>query len=160
MITSRIQQSGFTLTEALVSIAILSIGFVGMYSALAAAERSLGKTFELYSLTHSANSVIEDANTDRENAVAIEGLPLAQPVSIVPGKENESRRLERERKKWEKLFKKNKLEALPVKNKEMDLDDNGVIDTIDSQKIVIEMAGKQGASVKFERIHRAAGDGQ
>jgi prepilin-type N-terminal cleavage/methylation domain-containing protein len=150
----RSKQAGFTLTEAMVSIAVLSIGFVGMYHVLAGAERSLGKTFEIYDLAHSANSVIEDVNTDRENVTRIESMPLDQPIVIVIGEEDRARRLDRERERWREKFRKYELDLLPVKSIPMDLDESGVIDLKDSQKIVVEITGLRGTKINFERIHR------
>ena len=43
---TRISKNGFSLIEAVVSIAIVSIGFVGIYSVFVVAEKSFAKTFE------------------------------------------------------------------------------------------------------------------
>ena len=44
--SARISKDGFSLMEAVVSIAIVSIGFVGIYSVFVVAEKSFAKTFE------------------------------------------------------------------------------------------------------------------
>jgi len=45
-VSTRISKDGFSLMEAVVSIAIVSIGFVGIYSVFVVAEKSFAKTFE------------------------------------------------------------------------------------------------------------------
>ena len=57
-------RDGFTLMEAVVSIAIVSIGFVGIYSVFVVAEKSLGKTFEKNRLILTASSMVEDIASD------------------------------------------------------------------------------------------------
>jgi len=60
------KQDGFTLTEAIVSVAVLSIGFVGLYAAIAGADRSLARTHEKHRLIYAADCFVETLNSDRE----------------------------------------------------------------------------------------------
>jgi len=61
------REDGFSLMEAVVSIAIISIGFVGIYSVFVVAEKSLAKSFEKNRLMVTASSMVEEISSDQDN---------------------------------------------------------------------------------------------
>jgi len=144
-------RSGFTLVEAVVSIAIVSIGFVGIYSVFVVAEKSLAKTFEKNRLILTASSMIEDIGSAQANLQDFKEMDLDKDVNL-DNAEQETK-LNRIRKKW-----KNRLGN--AKHKDTDeaptkLKDFLVGQGEDQQDLLtIEMEGKQGTEVTFHRLFR------
>ena len=64
--------------EAVVSIAIVSIGFVGIYSVFVVAEKSFAKTFEKNRLILTVSSMIEDIGSDQANINDFKDMSLDQ----------------------------------------------------------------------------------
>ena len=94
-------RDGFTLIEAVVSIAIVSIGFVGIYSVFVVAEKSFAKTFEKNRLILTASSMIEDIGSDQININDFRDMNLDRTDDLYDDLEKE-RRLNKIRKKKKK----------------------------------------------------------
>ena len=75
-------RDGFTLMEAVVSIAIVSIGFVAIYSVFVVAEKSFAKTFEKNRLILTASSMIEDIGSAQDNLIDFKEISHNQDVNI------------------------------------------------------------------------------
>jgi len=144
-------RDGFTLMEAVVSIAIVSIGFVGIYSVFVVAEKSLAKTFEKNRLILTASSMIEDIGSAQDNLEAFKEINLDQDVDIDDAEQED--RLNKMKDKWKKRLDKAKhknTDEAPVK-----LKDSSVEEGEDDQNLLtVEMEGKQGVEVTFHRLFR------
>ena len=144
-------RDGFTLMEAVVSIAIVSIGFVGIYSVFVVAEKSLAKTFEKNRLILTASSMIEDIGSAQDNLVDLKEINLNQDVDIDDAEQED--RLNKMKDKWKKRLDKAKhknTDEAPVK-----LKDSSVEEGEDDQNLLtIEMEGKLDVEVTFHRLFR------
>jgi len=144
-------RDGFTLIEAVVSIAIVSIGFVGIYSVFVVAEKSLAKTFEKNRLILTASSMIEDIGSAQDNLEAFKEINLNQDVDIDDAEQED--RLNKMKDKWKKRLDKAKhknTDEAPVK-----LKDSSVEEGEDDQNLLtIEMEGKLDVEVTFHRLFR------
>lgn len=142
-------RSGFTLMEAVVSIAIVSIGFVGIYSVFVVAEKSFAKTFEKNRLILTASSMIEDIGSDKNNLDDFKEMNLDNTYD--DDNVEKERKLNKIRQKWKKRLvhvKHNNTEEAPAKLEET------AIDMEQRDLLTIEMEGKQGAKVTFHRLFR------
>ena len=165
-------RDGFTLMEAVVSIAIVSIGFVGIYSVFVVAEKSLAKTFEKNRLILTASSMIEDIGSAQDNLVDLREISLKQDVDIDDSGASsacstftsgtsasatciaeQEDRLNKMKDKWKKRLDKAKhknTDEAPVK-----LKDSSVEEGEDDQNLLtIEMEGKLDVEVTFHRLFR------
>jgi hypothetical protein len=137
--------------EAVVSIAIVSIGFVGIYSVFVVAEKSLAKTFEKNRLILTASSMIEDIGSAQDNLEAFKEINLDQDVDIDDAEQED--RLNKMKDKWKKRLDKAKhknTDEAPVK-----LKDSSVEEGEDDQNLLtIEMEGKLDVEVTFHRLFR------
>ena len=144
-------RDGFTLIEAVVSIAIVSIGFVGIYSVFVVAEKSLAKTFEKNRLILTASSMIEDIGSAQDNLLDFKEINFNQDVNIDDAEQED--KLNTIRNKWKKRLDRAKhknTDEAPVK-----LKDSSVEEGEDDQNLLtIEMEGKQGVKVTFHRLFR------
>ena len=144
-------RDGFTLMEAVVSIAIVSIGFVGIYSVFVVAEKSLAKTFEKNRLILTASSMIEDIGSAQDNLADLKEINLNQDVDIDDAEQED--RLNKMKDKWKKRLDKAKhknTDEAPVK-----LKDSSVEEGEDDQNLLtIEMEGKLDVEVTFHRLFR------
>jgi len=143
---------GFTLMEAVVSIAIVSIGFVGIYSVFVVAEKSLGKTFEKNRLILTASSMVEDIASDQINIEDYREMSLDRTDFPYDNIEKE-RKLNHIRSKWKKRLDRSKHKNLvkaPTKLQDTLIDG----DTEQQNLLTIEMEGKQGVNVTFHRLFR------
>jgi len=144
-------RDGFTLMEAIVSIAIVSIGFVGIYSVFVVAEKSFAKTFEKNRLILTASSMIEDIGSAQDNLVDLKEINLNQDVDIDDAEQED--RLNKMKDKWKKRLDKAKhknTDEAPVK-----LKDSSVEEGEDDQNLLtIEMEGKLDVEVTFHRLFR------
>ena len=144
-------RDGFTLMEAVVSIAIVSIGFVGIYSVFVVAEKSLAKTFEKNRLILTASSMIEDIGSTQDNLVDLKEINLNQDVDIDDAEQED--RVNKIKNKWKKRLDKAKhknTDEAPVK-----LKDSSVEEGEDDQNLLtIEMEGKLDVEVTFHRLFR------
>ena len=77
--------------EAVVSIAIVSIGFVGIYSVFVVAEKSFAKTFEKNRLILTASSMIEDIGSDQANINDFKDMSLDQTNDLYDDLEKEKK---------------------------------------------------------------------
>lgn len=69
-------QMGFTLIEALISIALIGIGFSGMYMLITVSEKSLLNNMTREELTYLANQVFEGIEIDRANLNSYRALAV------------------------------------------------------------------------------------
>ena len=144
-------RDGFTLMEAVVSIAIVSIGFVGIYSVFVVAEKSFAKTFEKNRLILTASSMIEDIGSAPDNLIDFKEISLNQDVNIDDAEQED--KLNTIKNKWKKRLDRAKhknTDEAPVK-----LQDFSVEEGEDDQNLLtIEMEGKQDVEVTFHRLFR------
>ena len=144
-------RDGFTLMEAVVSIAIVSIGFVGIYSVFVVAEKSLAKTFEKNRLILTASSMIEDIGSAQDNLEAFKEINLDQDVDIDDAEQED--RLNKMKDKWKKRLDKAKhknTDEAPVKLKDYRVEEG----EDDQNLLTVEMEGKQDVEVTFHRLFR------
>ena len=144
-------RDGFTLTEALVSIAIVSIGFVGIYSVFVVAEKSFAKTFEKNRLILTASSMIEDIGSSRDNLLDFKEINLNQDVAIDDAEQEDKLNTikNKGKKRLDRAKHKNTDEA-PVKLKDFSVEEG----EDDQNLLTIEMEGKQDVKVTFHRLFR------
>ena len=144
-------RDGFTLMEAVVSIAIVSIGFVAIYSVFVVAEKSFAKTFEKNRLILTASSMIEDIGSAPDNLIDFKEISLNQDVNIDDAEQED--KLNTIKNKWKKRLEKanhKNTDEAPVK-----LKDSSVEEGEDDQNLLtIEMEGKQDVKVTFHRLFR------
>ena len=144
-------RDGFTLMEAVVSIAIVSIGFVAIYSVFVVAEKSFAKTFEKNRLILTASSMIEDIGSAPDNLIDFKEISLNQDVNIDDAEQED--KLNTIKNKWKKRLDRAKhknTDEAPVK-----LQDFSVEEGEDDQNLLtIEMEGKQDVKVTFHRLFR------
>ena len=146
----RILKDGFSLMEAVVSIAIVSIGFVGIYSVFVVAEKSFAKTFEKNRLILTASSMIEDIGSDQANINDFKDMSLDQTNDLYDDLEKE-KKLNKIRGKWKKRLDKakhNGADEAPTKLKDT------LIGEDQQDLLTIEMEGEQGTKVTFHRLFR------
>ena len=144
-------REGFTLMEAVVSIAIVSIGFVGIYSVFVVAEKSFAKTFERNRLILTASSMIEDIGSAQDNLINFKEISLNQDVDIDDAEQED--KLNTIKNKWKKRLDRAKhknTDEAPVKLKDFSVEEGGD----DQNLLTIEMEGKQGVKVTFHRLFR------
>ena len=148
--STRISKDGFSLMEAVVSIAIVSIGFVGIYSVFVVAEKSFAKTFEKNRLILTASSMIEDIGSDQANINDFKDMSLDQTNDLYDDLEKE-KKLNKIRGKWKKRLDKakhNGADEAPTKLKDT------LIGEDQQDLLTIEMEGEQGTKVTFHRLFR------
>jgi len=144
-------RDGFTLTEAVVSIAIVSIGFVGIYSVFVVAEKSFAKTFEKNRLILTASAMIEDIGSAQDNLLDFKEISLNQDVNIDDAEQED--KLNTIKNKWKKRLERAKhknTDEAPVKLKDFSVEEG----EDDQNLLTIEMEGKQGVQVTFHRLFR------
>ena len=144
-------RDGFTLMEAVVSIAIVSIGFVGIYSVFVVAEKSFAKTFEKNRLILTASSMIEDIGSSRDNLLDFKEINLNQDVNIDDAEQED--KLNTIKNKWKKRLDRAKhknTDEAPVKLKDFSVEEG----EDDQNLLTVEMEGKQGVKVTFHRLFR------
>jgi len=136
--------------EAVVSIAIVSIGFVGIYSVFVVAEKSFAKTFEKNRLILTASSMIEDIGSDQANINDFKDMSLDQTNDLYDDLEKE-KKLNKIRGKWKKRLDKakhNGTDEAPTKLKDT------LIGGDQQDLLTVEMEGGQGTKVTFHRLFR------
>ena len=144
-------RDGFTLIEAVVSIAIVSIGFVAIYSVFVVAEKSFAKTFEKNRLILTASSMIEDIGSSRDNLLDFKEINLNQDVNIDDAEQED--KLNTIKNKWKKRLDRAKhknTDEAPVKLKDFSVEEG----EDDQNLLTIEMEGKQDVKVTFHRLFR------
>ena len=148
--SARISKDGFSLMEAVVSIAIVSIGFVGIYSVFVVAEKSFAKTFEKNRLILTASSMIEDIGSDQVNLNDFKDMNLDHANDLYDDLEKE-KKLNKIRSKWKKRLDKakhNGTDEAPTKLKDT------LIGGDQQDLLTVEMEGGQGTKVTFHRLFR------
>lgn len=92
-------QDGFTLIEALVSVAIFAIGFAGVYTLVGVSDRVLQNGIEREELNYQANEIIETIHSDVENIAEydddLETTEARRSARKSKGKEKQQERLDR-----------------------------------------------------------------
>jgi prepilin-type N-terminal cleavage/methylation domain-containing protein len=144
-------RDGFTLMEAVVSIAIVSIGFVAIYSVFVVAEKSFAKTFEKNRLILTASSMIEDIGSAPDNLIDFKEISLNQDVNIDDAEQED--KLNTIKNKWKKRLDRAKhknTDEAPVKLKDFSVEEG----EDDQNLLTIEMEGKQDVKVTFHRLFR------
>jgi len=144
-------RDGFTLMEAVVSIAIVSIGFVAIYSVFVVAEKSFAKTFEKNRLILTASSMIEDIGSAPDNLIDFKEISLNQDVAIDDAEQED--KLNTIKNKWKKRLDRAKhknTDEAPVKLKDFSVEEG----EDDQNLLTIEMEGKQDVKVTFHRLFR------
>ena len=144
-------RDGFTLMEAVVSIAIVSIGFVAIYSVFVVAEKSFAKTFEKNRLILTASSMIEDIGSAQDNLLDFKEINLNQDVAIDDAEQED--KLNTIKNKWKKRLDRAKhknTDEAPVKLKDFSVEEG----EDDQNLLTIEMEGKQDVKVTFHRLFR------
>ena len=148
--STRISKDGFSLMEAVVSIAIVSIGFVGIYSVFVVAEKSFAKTFEKNRLILTASSMIEDIGSDQANINDFKDMSLDKTNDLYDDLEKE-KKLNKIRSKWKKRLDKakhNNINEAPTKLKDAAIEDE------QQDLLTVEMEGRQGVKLTFHRLFR------
>jgi hypothetical protein len=134
-----------------VSIAIVSIGFVAIYSVFVVAEKSFAKTFEKNRLILTASSMIEDIGSSRDNLLDFKEINLNQDVAIDDAEQED--KLNTIKNKWKKRLDRAKhknTDEAPVKLKDFSVEEG----EDDQNLLTIEMEGKQDVKVTFHRLFR------
>ena len=137
--------------EAVVSIAIVSIGFVAIYSVFVVAEKSFAKTFEKNRLILTASSMIEDIGSAPDNLIDFKEISLNQDVAIDDAEQED--KLNTIKNKWKKRLdsaKHKNTDEAPVKLKDFSVEEG----EDDQNLLTIEMEGKQDVKVTFHRLFR------
>jgi len=90
-------QKGFTLIEALVSVAIFAIGFAGVYALVGVSDRVLQNSVNRQQLNFQANEIVETLNSDPRNIAEYHGKNLGRcsSLSVSKGKDEQLKRLKR-----------------------------------------------------------------
>lgn len=105
------QQQGFTLIEALISVAIMAIGFAGVYTLVGISDRILQNSIDKETLNFQANEIIETLHSDQSNLAEYSGKSLSSCTSLKAskGKDTQLKRMKRwcERAKGEVGDKRN-----------------------------------------------------
>ena len=141
----------FTLMEAVVAIAIVSIGFVAIYSVFVVAEKSFAKTFEKNRLILTASSMIEDIGSAPDNLIDFKEISLNQDVAIDDAEQED--KLNTIKNKWKKRLDRAKhknTDEAPVKLKDFSVEEG----EDDQNLLTVEMEGKQDVKVTFHRLFR------
>jgi len=88
-------KQAFTLIEALVSVAIMAIGFAGVYALVSTSNRILGDSIDREKLNFQASEIIESLHADQANILEYNGKDLSKCASLKTkkGKENQLTRL-------------------------------------------------------------------
>jgi len=88
-------KQAFTLIEALVSVAIMAIGFAGVYALVSTSNRILGDSIDREKLNFQASEIIESLHADQANILEYNGKDLSDCAKLKtkPGKENQLIRL-------------------------------------------------------------------
>jgi len=104
-------QQGFTLIEALISVAIMAIGFAGVYTLVGVSDHILQNSIDRETLNFQANEIIETLHSDQSNLAEYSGKSLSSCTSLKAskGKEKQLKRMKRwcERVKGEVGQKRN-----------------------------------------------------
>ena len=88
-------KQAFTLIEALVSVAIMAIGFAGVYALVSNSNRILGDSIDREKLNFQASEIIESLHADQANILEYNGKDLSNcsAIKVKKGKENQLTRL-------------------------------------------------------------------
>jgi type IV pilus assembly protein PilV len=88
-------KQAFTLIEALMSVAIMAIGFAGVYALVSTSNRILGDSIDREKLNFQAAEIIESLHADQANILEYNGKDLSKCASLKAkkGKEDQLTRL-------------------------------------------------------------------
>ena len=92
-------QDGFTLVEALLSVAIFAIGFAGVYTLVGVSDRVMQNGLEREELNYQANEIIETLHLDVDNLAEydddLETTAASRSARASRGKKEQQNRLDR-----------------------------------------------------------------
>jgi len=88
-------KQAFTLIEALMSVAIMAIGFAGVYALVSTSSRILSDSIDREKLNFQAAEIIESLHADQANILEYNGKDLSRCASLKTkkGKEDQLTRL-------------------------------------------------------------------
>jgi type IV pilus assembly protein PilV len=88
-------KQAFTLIEALMSVAIMAIGFAGVYALVSTSSRILSDSIDREKLNFQAAEIIESLHADQANILEYNGKDLSKCASLKTkkGKEDQLTRL-------------------------------------------------------------------
>jgi type IV pilus assembly protein PilV len=88
-------KQAFTLIEALVSVAMMAIGFAGVYALVSTSNRILADSIDREKLNFQASEIIESLHADQANILEYNGKDLSKCASLKTkkGKEDQLTRL-------------------------------------------------------------------
>ena len=88
-------KKAFTLIESLVSVVLMAIGFVGVYSLVSTSNTILNDSIEREKLSFQASEIIESLHADQPNILEYNGKDLSQcnNIKVNKGKEDQLTRL-------------------------------------------------------------------
>jgi type IV pilus assembly protein PilV len=88
-------KQAFTLIEALMSVAIMAIGFAGVYALVSTSSRVLSDSIDREKLNFQAAEIIESLHADQANILEYNGKDLSRCASLKTkkGKEDQLTRL-------------------------------------------------------------------
>ena len=91
-------KQAFTLIEALVAVAIMAIGFAGVYGLVSASNRVLSDSIDREKLNFQAGEIIESLHADKTNILEYNGKDLSKcgALKVKKGMDDQLARL----KKW------------------------------------------------------------
>jgi type IV pilus assembly protein PilV len=75
-------KQAFTLIEALMSVAIMAIGFAGVYALVSTSSRVLSNSIDREKLNFQADEIIESLHADRANILEYNGKDLSKCASL------------------------------------------------------------------------------
>ena len=82
-------KQAFTLIEALVAVAIMAIGFAGVYGLVSTSNRVLSDSIDREKLNFQAGEIIESLHADKTNILEYNGKDLSSCNSIKTSKDKE-----------------------------------------------------------------------
>ena len=90
-------KQAFTLIEALVSVAIMAIGFAGVYGLVSTSNRVLSDSIDREKLNFQASEIIETLHADQANILEYHNKDLSScsGLKVKKGKDNQLEKLKR-----------------------------------------------------------------
>ena len=146
-------RQAFTLIEALVSAAIMAIGFSGVYSLVGTSNQMLNDSIDREKLNFQTSEIIESLHADKANLLTYNGKDLSNCTSLTTstGKENQLALL----KNWcEKI--KGDVGEKRSNDKRLIRVEEKTIGTKKVYVVSIDLAGKDGKKTTYmKRVFNA-----
>jgi len=83
-------KQAFTLIEALMSVAIMAIGFAGVYGLVSTSNRVLSDSIDREKLNFQSREIIESLQADQSNILAYHNKDLSNCSALTTGKDKEN----------------------------------------------------------------------